>query len=877
MQDPFVRVVVLNWNSAWLTARCLRSLDATDYPSDRCEVVVVDNGSIDGSRERLIHDVPGLRLVANGTNLGFAEGCNRAMRDLGGDGPNQVDAVALVNNDAVVEAGWLRPLVETMWSADDIGAVCPKILLETPFRDVHLRPLTSDADVVMSRVTVDGLDVTRRILADGLAVQTHPTLPLEMVRRVRTDAVIRVPVDERGGDVTVEVEFVDPGDGVVVSDEGREVVAQGSGAVTVTLAVPAKGEVRINSLGTDLTPWCEGLENSFGELDGADPTVHDVLGWSGGGVLLRAELLRTVGVFDPRFFAYYEDTDLAWRSRRAGWRTVCDPRSVLHHLHGGSAGATARPFFFLNYRNWLLTALRNGSPRQLLRAFRNAAHLSLPYVRRNVIGRARRGWRPDWTITAAWARVGAGLWALAPSVLAGRFGRGPIGADETGDVVSCWMPRSLPRPPARRIGGPRLLYVDVTETLRSGWRAGIQRVTCELIRHLPLVAPDLEVVPIVHVALHDRYRRVTSDEYAQLLAPTARQRPILKLPPPPMWRQWAGRIGKAVGLGRAAAWTRTTRERRAEPAVHRELLLDRLEPGSVLLDVDAAWNMRAAPRERLLPEFVDGGVTVVQVLYDVLPVLRPEWFEPTNGRLFIDFLEAHAKHSHLIVAISEDAASGYRQWIAETGQRIVPVEVLTLGSELPVGENAPADELPPGLDGERYLLTVGTLEPRKNQGAVIEAFDRVQADHPDLHLVVVGREGWRVEETAAKLRERDANDPRVHWLQSATDSELEALYRDAFLVVAPSFSEGFGLPVAEALARGRVVLSSNGGALREAGGDAAEYFDPESPAELEALLRRHLTDDAHHQARSAVAAAVEPRRWSQVAADLAEFLDALPK
>ena len=94
---PRVRVVVLNWNSWWFTRRCLRSLAATDHPADRLEVVLVDNGSIDGSLERLCHEFTGVTVVRNGANLGFAEGCNRAMRDLDG-----VDMVALVNNDAVV-------------------------------------------------------------------------------------------------------------------------------------------------------------------------------------------------------------------------------------------------------------------------------------------------------------------------------------------------------------------------------------------------------------------------------------------------------------------------------------------------------------------------------------------------------------------------------------------------------------------------------------------------------------------------------------------------------------------------------------------------------------------------------------------------------
>jgi glycosyltransferase involved in cell wall biosynthesis len=178
--------------------------------------------------------------------------------------------------------------------------------------------------------------------------------------------------------------------------------------------------------------------------------------------------------------------------------------------------------------------------------------------------------------------------------------------------------------------------------------------------------------------------------------------------------------------------------------------------------------------------------------------------------------------------------------------------------------------------GQRYLLTVGTLEPRKNHGVLLDAFDRVQRHHPDVHLVVVGRQGWRVDQVADRLRARVASDPHVHWMAEASDGELEALYQGAFAVVAPSLSEGFGLPVAEALARGRVVLSSHGGALREAGGEAAEYFDPRSPDQLEALLRLHLGDDGHHETRSAVSAAVEPRRWREVAEELAEFLKSMP-
>ncbi|HOT11176.1 MAG TPA: DUF6348 family protein [Polyangiaceae bacterium] len=145
-----VRVVVLNWNAAWLTARCVRSLQATDYPAERLEIVVVDNASIDGSLARLRADLPGVTFVANEHNYGFAEGNNRALRDLAG-----VDYVALINNDAVVSPGWLRPLVAALDAEPDVGAAAPKMLLESEFATVRLRGCGT-----LTGIEVDGVERT---------------------------------------------------------------------------------------------------------------------------------------------------------------------------------------------------------------------------------------------------------------------------------------------------------------------------------------------------------------------------------------------------------------------------------------------------------------------------------------------------------------------------------------------------------------------------------------------------------------------------------------------------------------------------------------------------------------------------------------------
>src|SRR5207249_4614225 len=99
---PFVYVVVLNWNLKEMTAACVASLLASDYP--RSKVMVVDNGSTDGSRDYLIDRFPGLEVIETGRNLGYAAGNNLGIRNALAAG---ADLVLLLNNDTVVEPSTL--------------------------------------------------------------------------------------------------------------------------------------------------------------------------------------------------------------------------------------------------------------------------------------------------------------------------------------------------------------------------------------------------------------------------------------------------------------------------------------------------------------------------------------------------------------------------------------------------------------------------------------------------------------------------------------------------------------------------------------------------------------------------------------------------
>ncbi|MGH9148987.1 MAG: glycosyltransferase, partial [Acidimicrobiales bacterium] len=130
--EPFVRMVVVSYGDPRPTLRCLDHLDALDWPAHRREVVVVDNGPGDGLARLLVPPGrAGTRLLRSPANLGFGGGCNLALADLSG-----VDYVALVNNDAFVEPGWLRPLVAALDADPGLGAANGKVVFAPVFADV---------------------------------------------------------------------------------------------------------------------------------------------------------------------------------------------------------------------------------------------------------------------------------------------------------------------------------------------------------------------------------------------------------------------------------------------------------------------------------------------------------------------------------------------------------------------------------------------------------------------------------------------------------------------------------------------------------------------------------------------------------------------
>ena len=208
-------------------------------------------------------------------------------------------------------------------------------------------------------------------------------------------------------------------------------------------------------------------------------------------------------------------------------------------------------------------------------------------------------------------------------------------------------------------------------------------------------------------------------------------------------------------------------------------------------------------------------------IHDLFPLRHPDWVHPQTLRMHRRKYDHAARTSDLVVVNSEFTANDVVELLRFPRERIY-VAHPALGPLFRAG--GPAREL-----GGPYVLTVATLERRKNLETLLEAMQHVRAGRPELRVVVVGAPGWQ-----APRLESDG----VVALGYVDDDELASLYRGAEVFVYPSRFEGFGMPIVEAMACGAPVVASAHPSMDEASGDAALRADPDSVEALAAAIEQ---------------------------------------
>lgn len=383
------------------------------------------------------------------------------------------------------------------------------------------------------------------------------------------------------------------------------------------------------------------------------------------------------------------------------------------------------------------------------------------------------------------------------------------------------------------------MWADLTDLVRFSAGgdppSGVQRVVAEVI---PLI-PDIQ--PVIWDTAGARWAQVPAAERSLLIDQGLRLGS-------PLTRDQVRHAAEAC-LGALPTFPRA-----------------KLQRGDVLVQLGSPWIDQAVllATERAAAQ----GVAIAAYIFDLTPVhgAGHSTEVATGFRRYLAFLStARAR----VATISRATRADLDAYLAGRGLPSPPGPATGLPPGLRPGPYQESPELSPTQWPRPYVLMVGTIEARKGHLTAFRAWQQLPAEaRPD--LVCVGRWGWGSEEFHAAWQESGEPDSGVHVLADGVDDRrLAALYAGALATIYPSRWEGWGLPVSESLAFGKVPITTNVSSLPEAGEGLAILIPPDDPAALAEAVTTHVLDEERrrqHEARILESDAYRnPRTWQHVA------------
>ncbi|KQP10190.1 hypothetical protein ASF28_03270 [Methylobacterium sp. Leaf99] len=380
---------------------------------------------------------------------------------------------------------------------------------------------------------------------------------------------------------------------------------------------------------------------------------------------------------------------------------------------------------------------------------------------------------------------------------------------------------------------PRLL-VDVTELAQRDARSGIQRVVRNIFGALLQEPAGFEVVAVRREQATYRYARAFTARF----------------------------------LDRA--------ELGDDP------LLD-FQPSDTFLALDFDASIPAEALAVLRRQHLRG-VRIINVLYDTLPLHRPDWFGMGMLGVYTQWLHGLAEISDGIACISQAVADDLAQVMVERRflqGRTPRLGAFHLGADLDAAQSAAdvdpelAAEMPALFEPDTpVFVTVGTLEPRKGHAQLLDAAELLWAKGNPAVFAIVGKRGWLVDPLIERITTHPELGRRLRWFEAVDDAVLAQVYRAGTAALLPSEGEGFGLPLVEAAHVGLPILARNLPVFREIGGAHATYFggfDGRSLADaIEAWLATHARGETPDQA------GIRPLTWAESARQLMDVVRAVP-
>lgn len=324
------------------------------------------------------------------------------------------------------------------------------------------------------------------------------------------------------------------------------------------------------------------------------------------------------------------------------------------------------------------------------------------------------------------------------------------------------------------------------------------------------------------------------------------------------------------------------------PSIKKTPIEELARPGDELCLPGAQWE-----RQDLHAVFEDlhhRGVLISLIVYDLIAIYRPDLSVPDLPPRFLGWLERAANYADRYVAISEHTAYEIRDFLSERGL-VKPITVVPLALEMPASEGAGKNASIPSrarvseyakvgqnvhaASSRPFVLCVGTMEIRKNNFGLAQAWARLVQD-PEVDppcLVFAGKQGWNNDLFLDWMKRSGGLGGWIHLVDSPSDDELKFLYRRCEFTAMVSFAEGWGLPIGESLSYGKTAVVAHNTAMPEVGGDMVEYCDAKSVQSIAAACRKLIDDNGRRTELEERIKTMRLRTWDDVLRDFIEALE----
>ena len=390
------------------------------------------------------------------------------------------------------------------------------------------------------------------------------------------------------------------------------------------------------------------------------------------------------------------------------------------------------------------------------------------------------------------------------------------------------------------------ILLECTSTFENDINTGIQRVVRNIVQESRQFANDcsLDIVPVI--SKYGRFWKMEEKQnrfiyyktlcLAKLKKLYGKIRPaIMKLSPAGTLEKW---IFASVGyvstsLLNAIFWPFTI------TAYYKRRIV--IHKNDMVLLLDSSWIYPIWPAVRYAKE---RGATVGLVVYDIIQITHHQYFCGAITDRFANWFNTAIHEVDFCVAISQTVQKEIQKYVAAkypSHKLIEKNNFFVLGSAMDkiavkTDVREEVNEAFNGNNDSGIYLVVGTIEPRKNYGYLLDVFERVWKEFPSSRLCIVGRTGWQCEDFVQKFKSHPLYAKSLYMFNDLSDAELDYCYSHAKSLIFPSHAEGFGLPIVEALFKGLPVLASDIPIFREIGKDFCTYFDQTNPASLANII-----------------------------------------